>query len=283
MNTPDPSAPAPSAESSSHRRSREEVEALAKSFVTTPAGEGGPAKPVVKVLMGAGAAAVLIIIAVLAWPKGQDQARVQAVEANTRAAADAEAARQRYEAERERVRQQLASGQDYLGRMAAADAELLKDMTERAEKLAQRAAAFAAEDARPTPREEPARVASTAQPTPRPVTTTASAPAPAPAKATTAPTTTAPAAAPPPTQVASAAPAQAAPTQVAQADKSQCAIHVSELTKSGKATYDDVRRMKGARFDEATGHVFTPPIQAAGGRSMVFEVFPNGCVAVRRV
>ena len=69
---------------------------------------------------------------------------------------------------------------------------------------------------------------------------------------------------------------------MAQADKASCQIHVSELTKSGKLTYADVKRMKGSRFDEKSGHVFTPPIQAAGGRSIVFEVFPNGCVLVGR-
>ncbi|MGH7185027.1 MAG: hypothetical protein ACREIB_01960, partial [Pseudomonadota bacterium] len=153
MSTTDPPAPATSAEGTPHRRSREEVEALAKSFVAAPTTDAAAAKPYMKIAMGAaGVVAVLAIITVLAWPKGQDPARQQAAESANRAAADAEAARQRYEAERERVRQQLASGQDYLERMASADAALLKDMTDRAEKLAQRAAAF--EDAAPTPREE---------------------------------------------------------------------------------------------------------------------------------
>src|SRR5262245_28802025 len=206
MSTPDPSAPATSAETAHQRRSREELEALAKSFVNTPTGEVAPAKPIVKILMGVGAAVLLIVIVVLAWPKGKDAARMQAAADNTRAAAEAEAAQKRFEAERERTRQQLASGQEYLQRMAAADAELMKEMTERAEKLAQRAAAFAAEDNTPSPREEAARVAA-APTTQKPAAT---APATAPAQTASKPTTTAPATTPP-TQVASAAPAQAAP------------------------------------------------------------------------
>ncbi|MGH8443583.1 MAG: hypothetical protein ACRETF_11875, partial [Nevskiaceae bacterium] len=168
---------------------------------------------------------------------------------------------------------------DYLERMASADAALLKDMTDRAEKLAQRAAAF--EDAAPTPREESTRVAAAAPAAPKPAATT---PTPAPGKTTTAPAqaTTAPAqaATAPPPQVASAAPAQAAPKPAAQ--KASCAIHVSELSSSGKLTYEDVKRLKGARFDEATGSVFTPPVPAPGYKSVVFEVFPNGCVQMVR-
>lgn len=269
MSTPDPNAPATSAETAHQRRSREELEALAKSFVAAPTTDAGPAKPYVKYAMGAGVAAVLAVIVVLAWPKGQDPVRQQAAESASRAAAEAEAARQKYEAERERVRQQLASGQDYLERMAAADAELMKEMTERAEKLAQRAAAFAPEDTTPSPREEPARVAAA----PKPAAT-----APANAPAPTASKPTAPAAAPP-TQVASAAPAQA--TAKPDEGGEKCAIHVSELSASGKLTYEAVKQMKGARFDESTGNVLTPPVKTAG-RPVVFEVFPNGCVRLRR-
>ena len=273
MSTPDPNAPTTSAEGTPHRRSREEVEALAKSFVAAPTSDAAPAKPyVMKIAMGAGAVAVLAIITMLAWPKGQDPLRQQAAESANRVAADAEAARLRYEAERERVRQQLASGQDYLERMASADAALVKDMTERAENLAQRAAAF--EDTAPTPREESTKVAAVAPAAPKP---TATAPTPAPAKTTTAP---AQAATAPPPQVASAAPAQAAPKPAAQ--KASCAIHVSELSSNGKLTYEDVKRMKGARFDEATGNVFTPPVPGPGYKSVVFEVFPNGCVKMVR-
>ncbi|MGH8482251.1 MAG: hypothetical protein ACRES8_07315, partial [Nevskiaceae bacterium] len=77
--------------------------------------------------------------------------------------------------------------------------------------------------------------------------------------------------------------AQAPPaTQVAQADPSECTIHVSELSKSGKLTYADVARMKGARLNDKTGSVYTPPVQAGGGRTVVFEVLPNGCVEVVR-
>ena len=285
MNTATPT-PNGSAETPHHRRSREEVEALAKNFVATPVEEIVPPKPQQRMAMiVAGAVAVVAILAVVFWPKSRTEAeRAQADTARAAAAADAEQWQKRFEAERERKRQELAMGKEYMDRMAAADAALVKDIGEQAARLAERAAALpaASSDAPPTPRSE----TRTARPAPAP-----SQPAPA---ATQAPTQTA-SAAPAKPAPSQPAPAQAAPQEapkpapaadptqeVAQADKASCQIHVSELTKSGKLTYDDVKKLKGARFDEATGHVFTPPIQAAGGRSMIFEVMPNGCVKVRR-
>jgi hypothetical protein len=76
------------------------------------------------------------------------------------------------------------------------------------------------------------------------------------------------------------APATAQPAPAAAAS---CGIHVSELSDSGALTYADVVRMKGARLDAATGHVFTPPVQAGGdGPTVVFEVMPTGCVRIAR-
>jgi hypothetical protein len=276
MNT-DTNTPNGSSETPHHRRSREEVEALAKNFVATPVEEVVPPKPRARIAMAAGGAvAVVAILAVVFWPRGRSEAeRAQADSTRAAAAADAEQWKQRFEAERERKRQELASGKEYLERMAAADAALMKDIGEQASRLAERAAA------QPAPADTP--------PTPK-ATTAKAAPAPAPSQPTTATQTAsaapakpapAPAAQPEPAKAAPA-PAASATQEVAQADKASCSIHVSELTKSGKLTYADVKRMKGARIDEESGHVYLPPVQAANGRSVVFEVFPNGCVSVKR-
>jgi len=261
-----------------HRRSREEMEALAKNFVATPA-EAGPAaaKPIAKIAMAAGGVALLAIVALVAWPAKEEAARPAAQPEAARVAAEAEQWKQRFEAERERKRKELAAGKEYLERIAAADAALVGELAERAARLSERvepAPAAASDASVPTPREEPARKASAVPSKPAaaaspPATTTASssaAPKTAPAQA---PTTA-------PEQVAKAAPA----TQ--EAPKSSCAIHVSELSSSGKLTYDAVMKMKGARLDESNGHVFTPPVKAAGGRTVVFEVMPDGCVRVGR-
>ncbi len=262
-----------------HRRSREEVEALAKNFVATPVGEVPPSKKGRMAMIGGGVALALVVITVLAWPKRQVQRDTSAADAAA-AAAEAEQWKARLEAEKERKRKELEAGSDYLERIAASDAELLKDMTSRAEKLASRAAAFADEpDTPPTPRESTTTAAKATAPT----TTLAAAPKPAPtttAPATTTTTTQQKPAEQPATKPATkpAAPAQA-PTQVAAAS---CSIHVSELSSSGKLTYEDVKKMKGARLDEDTGSVFTPPVQAAGGRTVIFEVLPTGCVNVKR-
>ena len=72
-----------------------------------------------------------------------------------------------------------------------------------------------------------------------------------------------------------------APSALAQVAAATCGIHVSELSKSGKLTYADVTRMKGAKLDPDTGNVLTPPVQA-GSRTVVFEVMPTGCVRLTR-
>ena len=282
MNTATPT-PNGSSESPHHRRSREEMEALAKNFVGTQADEPVPAKPRQRIAMiGVGAVALVAIMAVVFWPKGRSAAeRANAETARAAAAADAKLWQERFEAEKERKRQELAMGKEYMDRMAAADAALMKDIGEQASRLAERAESLpAAADTPPTPRGE-TRVAA-AKPAPAPAPSqTAPAAAQAPTQtASAAPAKPAPAPAPQPG--AKPAPAQTAPQQVAQADKASCQIHVSELTKSGKLTYEDVKRMKGARIEEDTGHVFTPPVHAAGGRPVIFEVAPNGCVTVKR-
>jgi len=271
--TPTPNGSADSSATAQHRRSREEMEALAKSFVGTPTEEVLPVKSTARLaLVGGGAAALLAVLAVVFWPKAKDEAAVRNQAEAGRAAAEAEQYRQRFEAERERKRQELASGKDYLERMAQADAALMKDLSESAGALAERAArapAPAPSDQPPTPRAASAKpVPAKAAPAPAQTTATASA---APAKPAPAPASETP----------KAEPAAAAPQEVAQVDKSECSIHVSELSKSGKLTYADIKRMKGARIDEETGNVLTPPVQA-GGRTVVFEVFPTGCVQLVR-
>ncbi len=283
MNTdsPTPNGSAESSSAATHaRRSREEMEALAKNFVGTPTEEPIlPAKPSARLaIMGGGAAAlVAVVLAVVFWPKaGKDEAVARNPAETSRAAAEAEQYRQRFEAERERKRQELASGKDYLERMAAADAALMKDLSDSAGALAERAArapapAPAPSDQPPTPRDTSAKPAAAK-----------AAPAPAPAQTTPATTASAAPAKPAPAaETPKAEPAAAAPAEVAQVDKSECSIHVSELSKSGKLTYADVKRMKGARIDEDTGNVFTPPVQT-GGRTVIFEVFPTGCVQLVR-
>ena len=88
---------------------------------------------------------------------------------------------------------------------------------------------------------------------------------------------------PEPSPPAAATPVQAKADakEVQVAAASKCNIRVSELSGSGKLTYADVARMKGARTDSA-GHVFTPPVRTANGRDVVFEVTPDGCVRVVR-
>lgn len=260
-----------------HRRSREEVEALAKNFVATPVEDVAPViviKRPPRMALAAGVGAVVVIaLAVGLWPAGKGEPEPARPAESSRASAEAEQWRQRLEAERERKRKELASGKEYLERMAAADAALVKDMGEQAARLAQRAApAPAGADAPPTPRESTRTASAPSQPAPAP-----SQPASASSAAASAPAKAAPAE----QETAKAAPAESATQAVAQVDKASCSIHVSELSKSGKLTYADVKRMKGARLDDGTGNVFTPPVQVAG-RNVVFEVMPTGCVRMVR-
>ena len=274
--TPMDSVPTPS-EHRLHRRSREEVEALAKDFIATPPADA-PAKVQrrTNLVFAAGGivamAALAALAAILAWPEGESEVQRPAAD-SSRAAVEAEQWRARYEAERERKRRELQAGSDYMARMAAADAALLKEMTERASRLTTLAAA--------TPEPAPARQAPASTeptpkdgaPTPRSATQVASAPAaaepvkPQPAAAKPAP---APAeksdAAPQPTKVAVAAP--------------ECKLHVSQLSASGALTYDAVKSMKGARTISG-GAVVLPPVMA-DGRRVIFTVTPDGCMTWRR-
>lgn len=246
------------------RRKREELEALAAEFVNSKIHVKQPARRPSPALLGGAAAALFALLGWLLWP----QADVTSVRDDSAAAAvEAEAWAKRLEAERERKRRELQSSRDYLAKMAASDSALLADMTSRAQALEKRAdAAPAPGSGEPTPR--------TAEPTPRAEPAAAAA---APARQDAPPATTASAA------PASAAPAPAAQpqAQVAQAAPASCTIHVSELSGSGKLTYADVARMKGTRTD-GRGHLFTPPVTAANGRTVVFEVMPNGCVRIAR-
>lgn len=258
------------------RRNREELEQLAAEFVNSrihirqPAPRPRPRMPLA--VAGGLVAAVLALGAWLWWP---DDAPTPVAEASS-AVMPGEAPVRRLEAERERQRVQLQQSRDYLARMAAADSALLGEMTARAHGLAARVDEPVAPVARVSP-------AQTGEPTPKgPAPLAAPEPAPATVTAAAAPPqvpTTDPAA----VDAARGEPARgttaaSAPPPVAAAS---CGIHVSELSASGKLTYADVARMKGARTD-AAGHVFTPPVDAGRGRSVVFEVMPSGCVRVAR-
>lgn len=260
---------APSSQTPHHRRSREEMEALAKNFVATPV-EAAPAKSSKALLMaGVGGAVVLAgVVAFFALRSGGEGARQEtaATAAAARAAAEVEEIRLRMEAERERSRKELEASSDYLERIGAADAALVQDLSDRADRLSARQAAAATVAPAPsadvpTPREE-TRVA-TAAPKAAPVQ---------PAKVEPAPVQQA--------AVAKPEPAKVAPTTVAEAPK--CEIHVSELSKSGTLTYDAIKKMKGVRIDDFTGNVFTPPVMTGAGRKVVFEVLPTGCVRVAK-
>ena len=257
--------------SAPRRRNREELEQLAAEFVNSRIHVREPApRPLPKVpLAVAGGVLALALGAWLLWPG--DAATPVREAALPVAASDTQA--RRLEAERARQRVQLQQSRDYLAKMAAADSALVGEMTARAQGLAARAEKPAAVAVRSNP-------AQADEPTPKASTpTAATAPAPAPVTAAAAqpeaPAKTEPARAEP----ARGAAATPAPAQVAAAS---CGIHVSELSDSGKLTYADVARMKGARTDGATGHVFTPPVDAGRGRTVVFEVMPSGCVRVAR-
>jgi uncharacterized membrane-anchored protein YhcB (DUF1043 family) len=286
---------APASQTPHHRRSREEMEALAKNFVATPV-DAAPAKSSKAMLMaGIGGAVVLAgVVGFFALRSGGEEVRQDSAAA-ARAAAEVEEIQQRLEAERERTRKELEAGKEYLERIGAADAALVEDLSDRADRLAARQATATATAAAataapapsadaPTPRED-TRVA-TAAPTPKVVTPLQ------PAKVQPAPVQQAPAQQAPVQQAAVAKPepakaepvktepAKTKPTTVAEAPR--CEIHVSELSKSGTLTYESLKKMKGVRIDDFTGNVFTPPVMTGAGRKVVFEVLPTGCVRVAK-
>jgi hypothetical protein len=252
------------------RRNRDELETLAANFVNSrihvaPAPPARLSKPV----LAAGAALGLIVLAVLAWMLWP-AAEAEPVREAAPAVHEAAQWTKRIEAERERKRQELARSAEYLQKMAAADGALVSEMTQRAQQLAARV-------------EQPATARATDEPTPKGAEPaargSAAAPAPAAQPPADAPQQQVASAGPAPAAASGDARAPAAPTQVAQA--ANCKIHVSELSASGKLTYADVARMKGARTD-ARGNVYTPPVAASGYRAVVFEVHPNGCVDIVR-
>lgn len=246
------------------RRNREELEALAAEFVNSrihvrPAPPRQVPKAALAAGAGVGALVLVALIAWLLWPASGDAPARE----TTPVVNEAEVWARRMEAERERKRAELQRSREYLEKMAAVDSALTNDMTARAQNLAARAEGAAAPARPPAPERA-------AEPTPK-------------TAASTTPARSEPAAAPP-QQVAkpapTAAPAKSETQPVAVAAAAKCNIHVAELSSSGKLTYADVARMKGARTDER-GHVFTPPIVTAG-RPVVFEVMPDGCVRVVR-
>ena len=210
------------------KRSREEIERLARKFVTAhrTLTMTIPALRRNKAMQAIGSATAVVAIlglAVFFWPRSQRTERMQ-----DPALAQVIELQKRAEEERARAQQELASSKEYMARIAAADAARLKDMQEHAEALAEAA--------------EPA-----------------------------APKATAPA---PSTKVAAAS--------STPANASGCRIHVSQLSGDGKLTYEQVKAMPGARFDPTTSRVFTPPVKTAGGKSVIFEILPTGCVQLAR-
>lgn len=264
---------APSPQRNPPRRRREELEALAAEFVAkTAAAKPAPVAPP-KALLAAAGVVALAALAWLLWPAADSEPAPEATPAINETALIT----QRLEAERERRRLELARSRHYLEKMAAADGALVREMAERAQNLG---AGRAAAQPMPQPSPAPQRGA-TAEPSPR-----ALEPTPRTEAATSA--AAQPRVADPGRQRAAAQPEPAAskPADGADAGRAgaaapRCNIHVSELSSSGKLTYADVARMKGARTDER-GHVFTPPVAAPGHRSLVFEVFPTGCVQIVR-
>lgn len=255
----------------SARRSREELEALAADFVNSTLHRLPPAtrrplpKPVLAAMAGAAGTVLLALLAWTYWPTDEAVASPESAPALS----DPEQWTRRLEAERERKRQELERSRQYLAKMAAADSALVQEMSNRAQSLASRAdrPAPRARAEEPTPRVAVTAAAAAASPAPR----QDPAPARAEPQATSKPATQPQA---PPQAAATGAPA-------AVAAAPECKIHVSELSSSGKLTYADVARMKGVRAG-SDGHVFTPPLKAADGRSVVFEVMPSGCVRVSR-
>lgn len=260
------------------RRRREDLEALAADFVNSKIHVGPPAaKKLPMPALAALAAVVVVVLAWLLWPQAQE------VRPDAHAAApavnEADLWARRMEAERERKRKQLGSS-DYMAKMAAADSALMKEMASRGTALAavpESPAEPAAKVAKP--QDEPAPKATESAPTQVAAAGPAqSAPVPAPAESRA----EAKAAEPAPAQAASEPqPAAREPTNVAAVDPSECRLHVSTLSLSGKLTYADVAKMKGSRID-ARGHVYTPPVRLDDGRRVIFEVLPTGCVNWRR-
>lgn len=248
---PPPAEPAagPVEDRQGRRRSRQELEALAAQWVTSDVSSIVRKRRVKQRRFDVvGIAVAVVYISAVAWfvlPKDVREGTTRAGPVET-AAGEAVLLQRKLEAERERRRHELESSRGFLEKMAAEEAATLRDLEQRARALEARAA---------TPKAGPAPVPAQAA-TVEPVVPAAT------------PTSAAPATEKPKTDVAAA--------------KESCSIHVSELSASGTLTYADVARMRGARKDEQTGNVLTPPVKAAGGRLVSFEVLPTGCVRVVR-
>lgn len=259
-----------------HRRSREEVEALAKNFAATPVEEAPPpAKPRVQLALAAAGVALAAVLAVVLWPSNKQVARPEQAE-GARAVAEAEQWRQRFEAERERKRQEMKAGSDYMAKVAAADSALQQEVAGRAAQLTaepEAPAEPAPKASRPT---SPEPTPKEAEPTPRKAPQAAAASVPAAPQPAAVQPAVAETAAPVPAE-------KSAPTEPATpvASTPSCRQHVSQLTSSGTLTYAEVSRMKGVRTD-SRGHVFTPPVTLDDGRRVIFEVMPDGCMKWRR-
>lgn len=260
----------PSAEARHHRRSREEVEALAKNFIAAPTSPAAAAPSRTRLAFAAGGTALVALLAVMSWPDSAKETPRPVAEKSP-AAVEAEQWRARLDADRERKRRELQAGADYLAKMAAGEAALLQEMGARASRLTAVpeappepvAVRQAPGNAEPTPREAPAPRRPTQAASAAPA---ASTPAQAPATMPAAPTAKA------------EAPATTAATTVAAA---QCKLHVSQLSASGTLTFEGVKAMKGSRVD-GSGNVLTPPVKLEDGRSVTFQVAPDGCMKWRR-
>ncbi len=282
MSEPPDSPDSPDSPARRARRSREEIEALAKDFTAAPGAvvTVRGMSWIMLAVLGVGVLGAVIWLLLPTSEPVRDRAALAP-------APDVTLWKQKLEAERERAKKKQG-GSDYFARTAAAEGAMLRDLTASAERLAN-----VAESVPPPPvgrRAEAAPAAKASAPAASAAApATVQKPAPVPGQAASAPAehrTAAPSAsAPEPapaTAAASAAPAPTAARAPPSAEEvAKCRIHVSELSSSGKLTHADIARMKGAHVDERTGHAFTPPI-ALKGRTVVFDVAPNGCVTIAR-
>lgn len=225
------------------RRTRDELEALSRTSLAVP--EASPPRGMstyMLVVLG------LVVFGMVAWllsPR-TDVARTHGVDS------EAMKLQQRIKEDRERARRAQTEG-NYLERSAAGEVALLKEFTQGGERLAAIADAAPADDAAANEAVLPSNAAT-------------------PPSAATRDTASAPA------ETANAGTASA---PAAVAERPKCRLYVSELSASGKLTYEDILQMKGARKSGSAGHVLTPPVNV-NGREMIFEVAPDGCVNVAR-
>lgn len=242
------------------RRDRAELETLAAEFVKAPDAQS----PVSLKFAISATASTIVALGVLWWVLGGD-VEPPLPRTQDSAASEATAWQQRAAAERERRRRELAAGLNYMDKLAQEERAALQAF-QREE------ASPPAVDPDPAPRN--AAAMPDLEPTSEDSTPVSAVPPASTSVAALVPATQAPASGP------GTDPAKPPATTTA-ASAAKCSIHVSELSKSGTLTYDAVARMKGSRMDDASGHVFTAPV-TVNGRSVVFEVLPDGCVRIVR-